>query len=72
LKRTALALLAAAAVAGCGDDDISVPSPPVPDVVEERVDEAQKAIDKLDETDLPEDAKRELEEAKRLLDEAQP
>lgn len=73
MRRLVVAFAAAAslAAAGCGGDD-DVPTPRPPDVVEAVEDEAQQAIDKLDETDLPEDAKRELEAAKELLEEAQP
>lgn len=68
--RSLLVALLAATLAGCGGDS-PTPAPPPPDALEERVDEAQEALDMLDETDLPEDAKRELEEAKRLLEDAQ-
>ena len=73
MRRAVVALLCAAALAGCGGGDggdgRTSPLPP-PGVSEKQVDEAQQALERLGDTDLPEDARRELEEAKQLLDDA--
>jgi hypothetical protein len=70
VKRAAV-VLAALALAGCGDGDKKKPRPgPRPTAVGGKLDQADKALKELKDSDLPEDARRELEEAKRLLDEA--
>ena len=69
----AAVVLTAVVLAGCGGGDgerREADVTPAPTAQQERVDEAEKALRELEDSDLPEDARRELEEAKELLDES--
>ena len=76
--RRAAIVLAAAVLAGCGDGGASAEDVRreireiTRDVRAGSGDEAERALRELEDSDLPSDARQELEEAKELLDEAQP
>lgn len=75
MRRRAALGLAVVALAGCGGSDVDNARDEIRDATEgirsggrEAVDEAQEALKQLEDSDLPEDARRELEEAKELLE----
>ena len=75
MRRAVLALALSAGVAACGGSDATRDR--VDDATQELrsggregIDRAEEALKQLEHSDLPEDARRELEEAKRLLEEA--
>jgi len=75
-RAAAAALGAAALLAGCGyTDDVKDARETIREATEKAreggkraVDEADKTLDGLKASDLPADARREFEEAKRLID----
>ena len=75
MKRLLLAAALALSLAACGGSDSAEKK--IRDATEdvrsggrEAVDRAEEALEQLEDSDLPDDARRELEEAKRLLEEA--
>jgi cellobiose-specific phosphotransferase system component IIA len=74
-SRAAIAVAVAFALAGCGDgdkakDQIHDATEKIQSGGRDALDQADKALEQLKDSDLPEDARKELEEAKELLDAA--
>ncbi len=69
MRRAALALALVVVLAGCGDGDGKKRAAPVKETATpSRVDSTEEALEAVRDSSLPEDAKRELEEAAELLD----
>ena len=68
--RRAAVVLAALALAGCGGGERRGDPAPSPSATPQgKLDEAERALRELEDSDLPADARRELEQAKELLEE---
>ena len=68
MRRLAV-LLAALAAAGCGDGDKDKRTAPVKERGSDRS-AVERDLERVRESDLPDDAKRELEEAAELLEDS--
>ena len=76
MRRAALALsVLGLALAGCGDGDVKDARKKIDQATEDArkggkkaVDQAEKALKDLEDSDLPEDVQKELREAKDLVD----
>jgi hypothetical protein len=61
-------LVALVALAGCGHGDAAKRTAPVKEAGKRAARKADQALERVRRSDLPDDAKKELEEAKKLLD----